>query len=53
MIDGGKVFTANTNNTAKVRNDIKTKVIASAVRVFPLSWNIWPSMKFDVLYMDV
>eukprot|EP01133_Synstelium_polycarpum_P013309 gene13309-15645_t len=43
----GPTFTANTDNNGLVRNDFPSPITALAIRIHPLTFNSWPSMRVE------
>jgi hypothetical protein len=51
-VDNGRVFIGNTDRNSKVRVNFNTPVRARAIRIHPVSWNAYISIRFDVIYLD-
>ena len=47
---GGKVFAGNTDPTTKVRHDLEP-FYARAIRLYPLGFNVWPSLRWEVTHL--
>ncbi len=48
-VDEGATFTGNTDKLIKVTSTFASPVDARHVRIFPTTWNSWPSMRAGVL----
>ena len=44
-----QIFGANQNTFAPVTNHLPTPIIASYIRIYPMSWNIAPTMRVELL----
>ncbi len=52
MADNARVFIGNVDHTNQVKNDLKTRFLATAVRIIPLSAQKHRCMRMDVLFID-
>jgi hypothetical protein len=51
-VDKGRIFIGNTDRNSKVRSDFTTPVRARSIRIHPLTWFNWISLRFDAIYLD-
>ena len=52
-VNDGQVFQGNSDRTTKVRTTFEEPIYARAIRVYPISWVTRPSLRFEVVYVDV
>uniref|UniRef100_A0A6B2LEP5 F5/8 type C domain-containing protein n=1 Tax=Arcella intermedia TaxID=1963864 RepID=A0A6B2LEP5_9EUKA len=51
-VDGGKVFTGNSNNSQVQRVRFGEPVLARCLRIKPLSWNEHASLRWEAYFLD-
>ena len=52
-VEDGKNFIANTDRNTHVRIIFKEPVFARAIRINPISWQEYPSLRFEVIKYDM
>ena len=52
-VNDGEVFAANSDQTTKMKISLGVPVYARVIRVYPVTWHTWISMRFEAVYVDV
>jgi hypothetical protein len=52
-VDNGRIFTGNSDRNTKVRNNFYTAVLARTIRINPVSWYGWSSLRFDAIFVKL
>jgi len=50
--DEAKEFAGNVDSDSKVRHLFEEKLLAEEIRIIPIRWVNWPSMRFEILYCE-
>ena len=51
-VEGGKVFSANNDYNSIVTNTLASPVSCKAFRIYIQSFNIWPSMRSEIIILN-
>ena len=52
-VDKGSIFNANSDRNTKASILFETPVYARTIRIYPQSYNNWPTMRFEAVYLDL
>ena len=50
-VDGGKIFSANSDRNTIVTNALASSVSCKAFRIYPQKYN-WPAMRSEIIILD-
>ena len=53
LADGGKIYQGAFNRSSKRRVTFDNAIYARSIRIFPVTWQRWPCLRFDAIYVPV